>query len=53
MAVPILTVAAVSKRFGPTLALDSVDFSISAGEVVALLRSNSEGGCVAGRGATA
>ncbi|MEZ2307022.1 sugar ABC transporter ATP-binding protein [Paraburkholderia sp. RCC_158] len=43
MAVPILTVAAVSKRFGPTLALDSVDFSISAGEVVALMGANGAG----------
>ncbi|MFL6685271.1 sugar ABC transporter ATP-binding protein [Paraburkholderia graminis] len=43
MAAPILTVAAVSKRFGPTLALDSVDFSISAGEVVALMGANGAG----------
>lgn len=43
MAAPILTVAAVSKRFGPTLALDSVDLSIRAGEVVALMGANGAG----------
>lgn len=33
----ILEVDAVSKRFGPTLALDSVNLELSAGEVVAIL----------------
>jgi simple sugar transport system ATP-binding protein len=40
---PILTVADVSKRFGPTVALDHVDLSISAGEVVALMGANGAG----------
>ena len=43
MTSPILTVAAVSKRFGPTLALDCVDLSIRAGEVVALMGANGAG----------
>jgi simple sugar transport system ATP-binding protein len=43
MTAPILTVAAVSKRFGPTTALDRVDLSIRAGEVVALMGANGAG----------
>ncbi len=43
MTPPILTVAAVSKRFGPTLALDAIDLSIRAGEVVALMGANGAG----------
>ena len=43
MTAPILTVAAVSKRFGPTVALDRVDLSIRAGEVVALMGANGAG----------
>ena len=43
MTAPILTVAAVSKRFGPTVALDRVDLSIHAGEVVALMGANGAG----------
>ena len=43
MTVPILTARAVSKRFGPTLALDRVDLSIHAGEVVALMGANGAG----------
>jgi simple sugar transport system ATP-binding protein len=39
----ILNVAAVSKRFGPTVALDRVDLSIRAGEVVALMGANGAG----------
>jgi simple sugar transport system ATP-binding protein len=43
MTAPILTVAGVSRRFGPTLALDCIDFSIRAGEVVALMGANGAG----------
>ena len=43
MTAPILTVADVSKRFGPTVALDHVDLSIRAGEVVALMGANGAG----------
>jgi simple sugar transport system ATP-binding protein len=43
MTAPVLTVAAVSKRFGPTVALDRVDLSIRAGEVVALMGANGAG----------
>ena len=43
MTVPVLTARAVSKRFGPTLALDRADLSIHAGEVVALMGANGAG----------
>jgi simple sugar transport system ATP-binding protein len=43
MTVLVLTARAVSKRFGPTLALDRVDLSIHAGEVVALMGANGAG----------
>jgi simple sugar transport system ATP-binding protein len=43
MTAPILTVAGVSKRFGPTVALDNVDLSIGAGEIVALMGANGAG----------
>jgi simple sugar transport system ATP-binding protein len=43
MADPILTAHAVTKRFGETLALSRLDFSIRAGEVVALMGANGAG----------
>ena len=43
MTVPVLTARAVSKRFGPTLALDRADLSIHEGEVVALMGANGAG----------
>jgi ABC-type sugar transport system ATPase subunit len=41
--IPVLQCEGVSKRFGGLVALDSVDFSIGAGEVVALLGDNGAG----------
>jgi ribose transport system ATP-binding protein len=41
--VPLLEVAAVSKRFTGTLALDRVDFDVRAGEIHALLGQNGAG----------
>ena len=38
-----LQLAHVSRRFGPVLALDDVDFSVSAGQVHALLGENGAG----------
>jgi simple sugar transport system ATP-binding protein len=43
MTSPILSANALSKRFGPTVALDRVDLSIHAGEVVALMGANGAG----------
>lgn len=43
MTSPILSANALSKRFGPTAALDRVDLSIHAGEVVALMGANGAG----------
>lgn len=43
MSSPILTAAAVTKRFGPTVALSKLDLSIRAGEVVALMGANGAG----------
>ncbi|SDI71067.1 sugar ABC transporter ATP-binding protein [Paraburkholderia phenazinium] len=43
MTAPILSASALSKRFGPTVALDRVDLSIYAGEVVALMGANGAG----------
>ena len=40
---PLLEVKGVSKRFGPVLALDGVDFHVDAGEVVALVGDNGAG----------
>ncbi|CAB3753063.1 ABC transporter ATP-binding protein [Burkholderia sp. MSh2] len=40
---PVLTAASVSKRFDATIALASVDLSIGAGEVVALMGANGAG----------
>ena len=40
---PLLTMRAVTKRFGGTLALDGVDFSVSRGEIHALLGENGAG----------
>lgn len=42
-AVPVLECQGVSKRFGGLVALDAVNFSINAGEVVALLGDNGAG----------
>jgi simple sugar transport system ATP-binding protein len=41
--VPALAARGVSRRFGPTLALDRFDLSIEAGEVVALMGANGAG----------
>ena len=43
MTSPVLTVSAVAKRFGATVALDRVDLSIGAGEIVALMGANGAG----------
>ena len=43
MADPILTAHAVTKRFGETVALSRLDFSIRSGEVVALMGANGAG----------
>src|SRR5262249_3105561 len=40
---PRLTMRGVSKRFGATVALDSVDLTVAAGEVVALVGQNGAG----------
>ncbi|WP_133646137.1 sugar ABC transporter ATP-binding protein [Paraburkholderia flava] len=40
---PVLTVSAVAKRFGATVALDRVDLSIGTGEIVALMGANGAG----------
>jgi D-xylose transport system ATP-binding protein len=40
---PVLAVEGVTKSFGPVHALDSVDFSVRAGEVVALVGDNGAG----------
>src|SRR5258707_12427619 len=42
-ATPILEVLGISKRFGGTVALRDVSFSVSAGEIVALLGENGAG----------
>ncbi|WP_028210317.1 sugar ABC transporter ATP-binding protein [Paraburkholderia mimosarum] len=43
MSSPILTAHAITKRFGATIALARLDFSIRAGEVVALMGANGAG----------
>ncbi len=43
MTPPVLTVSALAKRFGATVALDHVDLSIGAGEIVALMGANGAG----------
>ena len=40
---PILTASALTKRFGATVALSNLDFSIHPGEVVALMGANGAG----------
>ncbi len=40
---PLLELEGVSKRFGPVHALDRVDFSVSAGEVIGLVGDNGAG----------
>src|SRR4051795_8317595 len=40
---PLLALEGVSKRFGPVQALEGVDFSVRAGEVVALVGDNGAG----------
>jgi D-xylose transport system ATP-binding protein len=40
---PLLELEGVSKRFGPVQALDRVDFTVSAGEVVGLVGDNGAG----------
>src|SRR5664279_1978600 len=40
---PLLELEGVSKRFGPVQALDRVDFSVNAGEVVGLVGDNGAG----------
>ena len=43
MSLPILTIQNISKRFGPTQALDHVCLSVCAGEVLALIGENGAG----------
>lgn len=40
---PVLHVLGIGKRFGASIALDHVDLSIGAGEVVALMGANGAG----------
>ena len=40
---PVMVARSVSKRFGPTVALDRFDLSVAAGEVVALMGANGAG----------
>jgi ribose transport system ATP-binding protein len=43
MSVPLLHMAAISKRFPGVVALDGVDFDLAAGEIVALVGENGAG----------
>ncbi|HVG72192.1 MAG TPA: sugar ABC transporter ATP-binding protein [Vicinamibacterales bacterium] len=43
MSVPLLHMSAISKRFPGVVALDSVDFDLAAGEIVALVGENGAG----------
>ena len=43
MPVPLLEMSAISKRFPGVIALDRVDFELSAGEIVALVGENGAG----------
>lgn len=43
MSAPILTAHAITRRFGATVALSRLDFSIRAGEIVALMGANGAG----------
>ena len=40
---PLLTARGVRKAFGPTLALDGVDFDVASGEIHALVGENGAG----------
>ncbi|WP_213762066.1 ATP-binding cassette domain-containing protein [Caballeronia sp. dw_19] len=40
---PVIVARSVSKRFGPTVALDRFDLSVAAGEIVALMGANGAG----------
>lgn len=42
-AAPLLSMRGVSKRFGPTIALENVDLELHAGEVLALIGENGAG----------
>ena len=43
MAEPLLSITGISKRFGPTIALNQVDLEVNAGEVLALIGENGAG----------
>lgn len=43
MSSPVLQASGIGKRFGASVALDRIDFSIDAGEVVALMGANGAG----------
>ena len=43
MTAPLLTMSGISKRFGPTQALNDVSLSVSGGEVLALIGENGAG----------
>lgn len=43
MTAPLLEMSGISKRFGPTLALDDVSLSVNGGEILALIGENGAG----------